>query len=171
MRTGTLVRLRNSAITERYWVTVPDPTRISGEEEVDRLSLDMPASEMEWLAQLSKYRNALAKAQGKRLARAWSRKNLSESLLVSQCEEMRKQMKHVSEVLGPLPASKDVEGMKKYAERLVAHMKKLEKSEKQTRPKSSFLLSNVPVFLAHGGAATGDGNARELLKHQPRGQA
>lgn len=92
--------------------------------ETDRFTLDVPATDASFLERFAAYRNALARAQGKRLRRQWSRKGMAESLLAAQVDGMRQQMAEMLKDLGDLPAADDKDALEAYAKRVIAWDKK-----------------------------------------------
>lgn len=101
-----------------------DSVEIGEDEPVERLQLDVRVSDDAFLSRFAAYRNALAKAQDKKLKRRWSRKSLAESLLAIQCDALRAQLEEMFQALGELPDAKDIEAMDRYAKRVVAWDKK-----------------------------------------------
>lgn len=90
------------------------------EEATVRLSLDLSAQAMDWLARFAVYRNAMAEAQGKKLKEKWSRKSLAEHFIALQVEQMQAQLAAMLEACGPIPDAKDAAAMKKYVAKVVA---------------------------------------------------
>ena len=121
-RHATAVQLPRSTPPEKVAFSVADSVDIGEGEPVDRLSLDVRASDAAFLERFAEYRNELAKAQGKKLKRKWSRKSLMESLLAIQCDALRKQLGPVFERFGDLPDAKKKEEMERYAKRVAAYL-------------------------------------------------
>lgn len=100
---------------------------MSQDEGAARISLDVRASDYVLLDQIAAYRNALARAQNKKLRKQWTRKSMAESMLAIQCDALRVQLAEMKEALGSLPDGKDDTAMEKYARRVLAWDKKQSK--------------------------------------------
>lgn len=124
MGANTNVQWRNRAEPEKVWLVVSDPTEIDAKDLSERVTLDISEADYVFLRTFAKYRNALAKAQKKKLVRQWSRKSFAEALMRDQCNALRKQIEQMVDALGPLPDGDDKKGMQRYAERVVAWSKK-----------------------------------------------
>jgi hypothetical protein len=94
-----------------------DPLEPEEVEETERLSIDLPASELEWLQRYANYRTALNEAQGKK-RKKWTRKSAAEAYVAAQIRQMKASMAKVFEELGELPS--DEKAMLAYAKRVVA---------------------------------------------------
>lgn len=126
MRTNTAIQLRGGGTHGNVLIDVSDPTDISEDESVERLSLDIGAADFDLLERFAAYRNALASAQQKKLKRKWSRKSVAESLLAAQVAALRQQIAQMVADLGPIPSAdpKHRDEMEKYARRVLAWDKK-----------------------------------------------
>lgn len=108
------------------WATPMGPTDFDDNETAfERLSLDLPESDVTLLEQFAAYRNALAAAQGKKLRKRWTRKSVAEHFLKIQCEGLRHQLDEMTRELGPLPeVTKDLTPFDEYAARALEWMKR-----------------------------------------------
>ncbi len=131
-QTGTVVQLSESARGGSLDASVANPFEISDGEPVERLSLDVRASDVAFLVRFAAYRNALARAQGKKIKRQWSRKSLMESLLSIQVDGLRQQLRGLFDALGEIPEhdTKDSGPMDAYAKRAAAWFDKQSKQSK-----------------------------------------
>ena len=94
-----------------------DPLDTEEVEETDRLSLDLPLSELEFLKRFASYRNALNEAQTKAMKK-WTRKSTAEAFIAAQIRQVKASMKQVFEDLGELP--EDERAMLDYAKKVLA---------------------------------------------------
>lgn len=83
--------------------------------EVARITIDIPKDDAAFLRQLALYRNAKAKAGGRRFPRQFSAKSLAESFIIAACKVQRQAIKEVTDALGELPDDRDE--MSRYAEK------------------------------------------------------
>lgn len=118
------VQFMSDAKNGRVWSSVSDPVDIAG-DVTERVSLDISPADYAFLKRYAKYRNALAKAQGKKLKASWSRKSLGESFLAIQCDAARHQLKQLFDAVGDFPResgdkAKDAAAMLKYAKAVIA---------------------------------------------------
>lgn len=92
-----------------------------GQEQEERLTLDLPVSVIEFLGRYATYRNALNEAQKRKMKR-WTRKSAAEAFLVAQVHAVLESMKEAFAEHGELPA--DDKAMLAYAERVLASAEK-----------------------------------------------
>lgn len=131
MRIHAQARLTAPTARENLWLAVTNPWDIEeSDKEIERLSLDVPLRDARLIEQFAAYRNKLASVQGKRLKKTWSRKSMAEQALAIQCDEIRTQLKAMTDELGPLPEPKDDAALEKYARRVVAWNAKHDKQNK-----------------------------------------
>lgn len=109
-------------------MNVAGPGEIEDGEEIERVTLELPVSDVDFIARVAEYRNTLAKVQKKKI-RKWSRKSLAESLLAAQVMQLRKQFADMISSCGPIPDPDDEIAMVRYAKRVIEWTAKLEKSE------------------------------------------
>jgi hypothetical protein len=141
-----MMQLLNGGYTDAQWRKVSWRERVAatvklpgvdGSEvavAVERLSLDIPTPDYEFLESLAVFHNFWNDAEGKRTAKRLSRKALAESLIRGQVKDLRAAMQPMIEALGAeLPkidwtndATKKAsrEAMRKYVERAFAWEKK-----------------------------------------------
>lgn len=100
---------------------------IGEDEQVERVTLDIRAVDFDFLGRFAAFRNAMASASKVKLKRKWSRKSMIEAQIAVRVEVIRAQMAEMFAELGPLPEAKDELAMERYAKRVVAHDKKLDK--------------------------------------------
>lgn len=92
-----------------------------GQEEEERLTLDLPVSAIEFLGRYAAYRNALNEAQKRKMKR-WTRKSAAEAFLMAQVAAVIESMREAFAEHGELPA--DEKQMLAYAERVLASYEK-----------------------------------------------
>jgi hypothetical protein len=105
--------------SDRVWITVGNPLDRE-EQEVERLTVDVPTGVLDFLDRLASYRNTLAELQGKKLKRRWSRKSMAESFLSAQCDAMRQQLHDMIKACGVIPEADDREAMERYVKKVIA---------------------------------------------------
>ncbi len=122
MRANEAMRYRQQRWPlERVWLAVHGPKDIDREEEeVERLSLDVSKTVVEFITRIAAYRNTLAAIQGKKLKRKWTRKALAESLLEIQVAVLREQFAQMVDACGELPPADDAEAMERYVRKVMA---------------------------------------------------
>ena len=128
MLKDTDVQWRKRVRRGRVALAVPSP-RDLGEEEVTRLLIDVPTSELRLIEQISTFRNVLAAVQKKKLRRQWSRKSLAEQFISDQLLVEARQYEEMFREVGPFPeisgtADEKRATMEKYAKRVVAWLEK-----------------------------------------------
>jgi hypothetical protein len=139
VRLETPVQLNRRAGRERVGVAVPTP-RDLGDEEVTRLLLDVPTSELRLIEQIATFRNALAAVQKKKLKRQWSRKSLAEHFISDQLLVAAQQYQQMFEEVGPFPeisgtADEKRAVMEEYAKLVIAWTEKLAKQQAKKNSK------------------------------------
>ena len=107
---------------------VADPLDIDPSEKVERLSLDIRLADAELIGRYAAYKNMLAElTPDTRLKRQWSRKGMAESMLTSQVEVLKGQLKDLFEALGRFPPADDKDEMEKFVRRAIAWTQKTKK--------------------------------------------
>jgi hypothetical protein len=89
-----------------------------------RLTLDLFEPDVDFMADQAAYRNALARAERRKLDPWWTRKSIIEAFISAQCDAMRVQLKEMVAELGPIPRAKDKRAMDRYVQRVLEWRKK-----------------------------------------------
>jgi hypothetical protein len=116
---ATDVQRKRAPPAGKPWLSVAGP-KDDTELVVDRLSLDVGVSDLDFLDRYAAYRNASAAAGGKKLKRKWSRKSMGEELLALKCAELKHEMQAMFEACGELPPSEDKAAMERYVKRVAS---------------------------------------------------
>ena len=126
--------MRDGGGREKPWFSVTGPGDIEDDRESERLSLDVRASDYDFLTSFAAYRNALARVMGKRIRKQWSRKQMAESFISMQVDAMRAQLAEMLKACGELPTfdSKDPKSraaMDSYVKKVIAWDAKRSKAD------------------------------------------
>ena len=89
-------------------------------EGTKQFGINVTDSESAFLEWVAAYRNALAKARGKKLRRQWTRKTVAESFITKRVVDEREEFREILEAVGPFPDAKDEVAMLRYAQAVVA---------------------------------------------------
>lgn len=113
-----MLGLPNKTGRAKPWRTVTGPLDV--EDDIDRVSLDLPKEQYDFLGRFATYRNALADVQEKRLKRRWTRKSMGESMLIDAIGSVQRQLAEMIAACGELPDHKDMAAMKRYVQKVLA---------------------------------------------------
>lgn len=107
----------------RVWLSVGDPTEITG-EIAERITLDVAPDDARFAEQLAKFWNALAVAKKTPLRSKWSRKTVGEKQFAKGLRLEHEQLKAMFEAVGEFPDPSDAKAMTAYVNRVIAWDKK-----------------------------------------------
>lgn len=121
----TSVQLSRGREVARVWVPVDQPGDsglggVTPAEPLERVTLHIPAADLDFIKRVARYSNALAKVQKVEMKAQHSRKSLAEDWLKAKVNDERIRMAKVIAAHGDLPDPKDRKAMEKYAKRVVA---------------------------------------------------
>ena len=119
MHSSVAISLPRNTPRDKVFLVVASPLDIEG-EEVERISLDLRAKDVDFAGRFAAYRNAMAEAQGKRLKRKWTRKSVVEASIAQSFDAMRAQIAAMLADVGPLPDAEDAEAMARYVRKVLA---------------------------------------------------
>lgn len=129
-KTQTAVQSQKTDEPVKPWRVSGNRPRLTGEQKLERATLDLLSDDYELLDLFALYRNARAKVLGDKI-RAWSRKSMAESILMDHLDGLRRDLAEMFEAVGPFPRESDFESrdelreaMEKYARRVLAWDKK-----------------------------------------------
>ncbi len=123
MELDTGVQFSSGSGDGRVWLSVADPTEITG-EIAERITLDVAPEDAKFADQLAKFWNALALAKKQPLRTKWSRKTVGERQFAKGLRLEHEQLKGMFEAVGEFPDPEDAKAMTTYVAKVIAWDKK-----------------------------------------------